>query len=156
MDAIVRLYQAQCNIDAAVADTIRRHVTSSLSAAGTHQVYIAHAAGAAVGAVVINWLTFSLLQAPECYVSELVVLPTARGSGVGTTLMLHVEREARRRGCGRITLNCPRQSAAYRRGFYVKLGYVERLAVANFVCDIQSEQPPPNGPQDAEAAKAAR
>ena len=58
---------------------------------------------------------------------------THRGLGIGTELMRAVEREARKRGCCRIMLNNPHKSEAYKRGFYIKLGFNERTDFANYV-----------------------
>jgi ribosomal protein S18 acetylase RimI-like enzyme len=67
-------------------------------------------AGGLWGFTAFGWLTIQLLAVPE----------SARGSGVGTTLMTMAETEAVARGCDHAWLDTHEFQA---RGFYERLGY---------------------------------
>ena len=86
-----------------------------------------------VGYVVVHWIPFICLKGTEGYISELLVNAGHRGQGVGQRLMAEIEREARSRACFRLMLNNFRAQESYKRGFYTKLGFVERDGVGNFV-----------------------
>jgi GNAT superfamily N-acetyltransferase len=73
------------------------------------------------------------MAGPEGYVSELFVRESARGQGVGGQLLDAIETEARARGCTRLSLINLRHRESYRRQFYVKAGWQERGAAANFI-----------------------
>lgn len=66
---------------------------------------------------------FALLDKPDCsYLSSIQLVPTVRGSGIGTTLMEHIESLARATGHRTIRLrvfHANRAASLYRR-----LGYV--------------------------------
>jgi GNAT superfamily N-acetyltransferase len=66
--------------------------------------------GGLVGRVVYDWLFIELLHLPE----------TARGEGLGTSIMLQAEDFARARGLAGVWLDTYHFQA---RGFYEKLGY---------------------------------
>src|SRR6266498_5407624 len=65
----------------------------------SHLVCVAQSeAGKITGYVSVHWLPYLLMRGPEGYVSELFVLDSARGRGVGRRLLHAVETEARSRG----------------------------------------------------------
>lgn len=66
--------------------------------------------GGLVGRVVYDWLFIELLHLPE----------TARGEGLGTSMMQQAEDFARKRGLAGVWLDTYHFQA---RGFYEKLGY---------------------------------
>ncbi|MEY4322562.1 MAG: hypothetical protein RL410_343 [Actinomycetota bacterium] len=76
------------------------------------------------------------LSGPSAYLSELFVLPVARGRGIGTELLEHVIAGAKARKASRIMLNNDRERDAYERGFYAKHGFVERETMANFALKL--------------------
>jgi GNAT superfamily N-acetyltransferase len=83
------------------------------------------AAGHALGYIFVHWLPNALLGS-EGYISELFVLGSARGRGVGTALLGEVKRRAVERGCTRLMLFNRKMRESYQRGFYHKQGWVER------------------------------
>lgn len=86
-----------------------------------------------IGYIVAHWIPFPFIMGHEGYVSNLIVLKTCRGEGIGTKLMTAAEKEAKKRGCCRLILNNPRKSESYKRSFYKKHGFTERVNFANFV-----------------------
>jgi GNAT superfamily N-acetyltransferase len=100
----------------------------------SHLVLVAEdASGEVVGYVSIHWLPYLIHAGPEGYISELFIQENARGQGIGSRLLEKAEEEANRRGCSRLTLLNMRQRESYRREFYAKRGWEERLQAANFV-----------------------
>ena len=69
--------------------------------------------------------THTLSRGPHLFVDDLVTDQSARGAGVGTALMLWLERLAAREGIPRICLD----SRASARGFYEKLGFEFHTAI---------------------------
>jgi GNAT superfamily N-acetyltransferase len=89
-----------------------------------------------IGYVSVHWLPYLFMRGPEGYISELFVLDSARGRGVGRRLLHAVETEARSRGCTRMSLTNLRHRESYRRQFYVKAGWSERSDAANFIYEM--------------------
>lgn len=85
-----------------------------------------------VGYIFVHWIP-NLIFGDEGYVSELFVLPDARGQGIGTTLLDAVKRLGTARGCVRLALFNRRERESYQRGFYLKHGWVERDDAALFM-----------------------
>lgn len=98
----------------------------------SHAVYIAELESVVVGYAAVHWLPYLIFSGPEGFISELFVMETARGHGVGTQLLATIEQEARIRGCSRLGLLNSRIRESYQRGFYKKHGWVERDEVASF------------------------
>ena len=92
-----------------------------------------------VGYLFVHWLP-NLIFGDEGYVSELFVLPEARGQGVGTALLDAVKRLGIARGCVRLTLFNRRERESYQRGFYQKHGWIERDDAALFMYYLSDEQ----------------
>jgi len=86
-----------------------------------------------VGYIHGELVTYLLFAGREMLISELFVMQSARGTGVGKALMEAIETEAVRRKCFRISVLNGRERESYKRGFYVSLGYHERMDMANFV-----------------------
>ena len=110
-----------------------------LCIAGTsHSLYVAcDAEQALVGYVAAHWLPCLFLTGPEGFVSELFVDAAARGRGLGTRLLATIEKEARQRGCSRLQLINFRSRESYQRGFYGRLGWIEREDAASFTLKLE-------------------
>ncbi len=99
---------------------------------GDGKICIAEDQGAVVGCsacVIITLREEDLLSVQplsEGRILELVVLPHARGKGIGTALMHAAEEYLRSKGCSaaRIQAFAPNKNA---RSLYEKLGYTERV-----------------------------
>ena len=63
---------------------------------------IASLEGRAAG--LVHWITHrsTWTTGDYCYLQDLFVAPSARGSGLGEALIAHVETEARQAGCARL------------------------------------------------------
>ena len=77
-------------------------------------------------------VTYLLFAGREMLVSELFVMESARGHGVGKALLSAIESEAVKQKCFRISVLNSRERESYKRGFYPSLGYEERPHTANF------------------------
>lgn len=75
-----------------------------------------------------------LFSGPVLYVENVVVVASARGSGVGAQLMDWLESYARNCGCNKLTLDAYAANAGARR-FYERLGYDPRGV--HFVKDLE-------------------
>ncbi len=67
------------------------------------------------------------------FVSELFIVNSARGRGLGTLLLKAIEAEAIELGCSRLQLINFRNRKSYYRSFYEKAGWIERPEGASFV-----------------------
>jgi GNAT superfamily N-acetyltransferase len=112
---------------------IRRHLGLNFADDSHTLLVAARDDGRMLGFTAVHWLAYLILAAPEGYISELFVEVDARGQGLGGRLLQAVEVEARRRGCGRLSLLNMRERESYLRGFYIKHGWVERPEAANMV-----------------------
>jgi predicted N-acetyltransferase YhbS len=77
-------------------------------------------------------VTYLLFAGREMLVSELFVMESVRGQGVGKALLSAIEAEAVSQKCFRISVLNSRERESYKRGFYPSLGYEERTHTANF------------------------
>lgn len=123
------------HLDAEPADVTEARVRDHLALSdGSHSILVAEdGKGVFLGYAAVHWLPYLFLNGPEGYVSELFVTESARGRGVGTQLQTAIRAEAERRGCSRLMLINSRSRESYRRGFYAKQGWEERVGVANFI-----------------------
>ncbi len=85
-------------------DAVRRRLARDLPQLPHLFVVLAEADKRAVGIAVCFESYSTFLGQPLVNIHDLAVVPDARGRGVGRRLIDAVEAEARRRGCGRITL----------------------------------------------------
>lgn len=107
------------------------------SADDSHTVLVAEdGRGEVTGYAAVHWLPYLMLAGPEGYVSELFVRQGARGQGVGRRLLEAVRQRAVERGCTRLMLVNLQSRESYKRGFYTKAGWSERLEVSNFVLPL--------------------
>lgn len=89
--------------------------------------------GTVAGYLAVHWLPYLFLDGPEGFVSEVFLLPQARGAGLGRRLLEAAEQEGRSRGASRLHLVNMRDRDSYRRDFYTKAGFTERARAADFV-----------------------
>lgn len=92
------------------------------------------------GYCAVHWVPFLFQDGGEAYVTELFVDLRKRNTGVGTKLLDEVERQARTRGCSRLSLLNGRKSQAYERNFYSSRGWEERDSIANFILKIEKKR----------------
>ena len=89
--------------------------------------------GAVMGFTYVHWVPFIMLGSMEGYITDVFVSPSASGMGAGTSLVKHIMRDGKRRGCMRLMVTNGMEKQSYKKGFYKKLGWTERPKVANFV-----------------------
>jgi len=93
---------------------------------------VAELKGKVVGYIHGKTVTYLLFAGREMLVSELFVMESVRGHGVGKALLSAIESEAVTQKCFRISVLNSRERESYKRGFYPSLGYEERPHTANF------------------------
>lgn len=93
---------------------------------------VAELKGKVVGYIHGKMVTYLLFAGREMLVSELFVMESVRGRGVGKALLSAIESEAVTQKCFRISVLNSRERESYKRGFYPSLGYEERAHTANF------------------------
>jgi len=99
-----------------------------------HTVYVAvDDKDKVIGFINVHWVPFVMLGSYEGYISDVFVSPSAGGKGTGNLLVKTVMEEGKDRGCMRLMLTNGKDKPSYKKGFYKKLGWVERPKVANFV-----------------------
>ena len=114
-------------------------VAEKCAVGGDHTLLVAESsARGVVGYLFVHWLP-NLIFGGEGYVSELFVLPDARGQGIGTALLDEARRRGIARGCQRLTLFNRRERESYQRGFYTKHGWVERDDAALFMYYLEDD-----------------
>jgi GNAT superfamily N-acetyltransferase len=98
----------------------------------SHMVLVAeNGGGAFAGFVSVHWLPYLFLAGPEGYITELFVVESERGKGIGSMLLSEVGERAKERGCSRLQLVTGKARDSYK--FYHKLGWKERPELADFV-----------------------
>jgi GNAT superfamily N-acetyltransferase len=93
---------------------------------------VAEFQGKVVGYIHGEIVTYLLFAGREMLVSELFVMESARGRGVGKALLSAIESQAVTQKCFRISVLNSRERESYKRGFYPSIGYEERPHTANF------------------------
>jgi GNAT superfamily N-acetyltransferase len=81
----------------------------------------------------VHWMPNFVLPGIEGYVSELFVASEYRGQGIGDSILREIERRASLKGCHRLSLLNLRNRESYRRGFYLKRNWEERMNAANMI-----------------------
>lgn len=89
------------------------------------------------GYLVFHIVDYPMICGKELYVSDLLIDEEYRGKGVGKSLLSKAEEYSHKNGCQRMMLNNPKESAGYKRSFYKKQGFTERLLFANFVKEMK-------------------
>lgn len=101
----------------------------------SHTVFVAeNSNGALVGYIAVHWLPYTMLLGPEGYISELFVLESKRGTGIGQRLLEAVMKHARNRGCARLHLITGRERDSFK--VYEKLGWKERPEIADLILPL--------------------
>lgn len=118
---------------------IARVIAEKGSPGGDNTLLVAESGVGVVGYVSVHWLP-NLIFGGEGYVSELFILPEARGQGIGGALLEEAKRRGIARGYQRLTLFNRRERESYQRGFYPKHGWVERDDAALFMYYLDEEQ----------------
>jgi len=99
----------------------------------SHLVYVAEGDDSRVmGYASVHWLPYFYLPGLEGYISELFIIESDRGHGVGTLILESIKLEAKERGCSRLRLINMRKKESYHREFYKKLGWEERTGDFSF------------------------
>lgn len=99
-----------------------------------HTIYVAEdEEKKVVGFTNVHWVPFIMLGSIEGYVSDLFVSPSAGGKGAGSSLIRTVMEEGREREAFRLMVTNGKDKPSYKKGFYSKMGWMERPKVANFV-----------------------
>jgi ribosomal protein S18 acetylase RimI-like enzyme len=105
-----------------LADDVRARLIPGMVAHGGARVLLAYVGESPAG-VAICFVGFSTFKArPLLNIHDIAVSPQFRGQGVGRELLAAVETEARRLGCGKVTLevradNVRAQQAYRKAGF---------------------------------------
>jgi len=127
-------FSALANVSAQeLEEKIRRDLATLAGSAEATTLVAETGEGTIVGYCHVHWLAELFMLGPEGYLSELFLLPEARGQRIGTALLDRVVAEAESRGAFRLMLLNGRQRESYSRGFYEKNGWEEREGMANFV-----------------------
>jgi GNAT superfamily N-acetyltransferase len=127
---ILRELQWFETIDSEIFNASRTRVVERLKlclADESHSVYVAEGDDSRVmGYASVHWLPYFYLQGLEGFISELFIMESDRGHGIGTLLLESIKLEARERGCYRLKLINMHKRESYHREFYKKLGWEER------------------------------
>lgn len=137
IDTVLRSLGWFANLDeipaAETQARIARVITEKCSPERDNTLLVAEAAVSEIaGYLFVHWLP-NLIFGGEGYISELFVLPDARGQGIGSALLDEAKGRGIARGYQRLTLFNRRERASYERGFYPKHGWVERDDAALFM-----------------------
>ncbi|MBN1649193.1 MAG: GNAT family N-acetyltransferase [Spirochaetales bacterium] len=108
-------------------------VCRKILARDDYYMYVAVEGKRVVGFINAHHCLFPLLFSSEMYVSDLVVDEKSRGLGAGGRLLEAIEKKAREFGCIRLMLNNQKTIESYKREFYKKHGFEERVHMANFI-----------------------
>ncbi len=143
IDAVLRSLGWFTHLDDIPSDETRariaRVITEKCSPGGDNTLLVAESdAQRVVGYLFVHWLP-NLIFGGEGYVSELFILPDARGHGIGGALLEEAKRRGVARGYQRLTLFNRRERESYQRGFYPKHGWVERDDTALFMFNLEEE-----------------
>jgi GNAT superfamily N-acetyltransferase len=112
---------------------VARVIAEKCQPNGDHMLIVAETASSGLaGYSFVHWQP-NLIFGGEGYVSELFVLPDARGRGIGTALLDEAKRRGIARGFQRLALFNGRERESYQRGFYPHHGWIERDDAALFM-----------------------
>ncbi len=115
-----------------VADVVARHVPIAVASANT-TLLVVEDNGELIGYANVHWVHDLFMPGPEGYLSELFILESHSGRGIGSEVLGLIEAEGRERGAFRLSLLNAKRRASYERRFYEQHGWVERPEIANFV-----------------------
>jgi predicted N-acetyltransferase YhbS len=133
LDAVMQLHRELGWNPAFRADgsTLRQRL-SALTAEEDSLLLVAEVDGVVAGYIHGEIVTYLLFAGREMLISEVFVIETHRGTGIGSSLVRAMEKEAVDQRCFRISLLNSRERESYKRGFYPSLGYKERAGTALF------------------------
>ncbi len=136
---LVFIYKREINPDfeESKKELIKRALAGAIEEKNTWALVCVNSEGSLAGYVIFHVVNYPMIAGREVYVSDLLIDENKRGTGAGRSLMQEVERFARENKCARIMLNNPKESEGYKRSFYRKLGFAERLVFANFVKPLE-------------------
>lgn len=109
-----------------------RHVPIAVASPDT-TLLVVEDDGGLIGYANVHWVHDLFMPGPEGYLSELFILESHSGRGIGSEVLGLIEAEARERGAFRLSLLNAKRRASYERRFYERHGWVERPEIANFV-----------------------
>ncbi len=118
-------------------DDVRKRLVPALRDQANALVLLAFVEGQPVG-LAVCFFGFSTFQArPLLNIHDLAVLPTYRGRGVGRALLVEAEKQARSRGCCKLTLEVQDDNARAR-SLYERFGFADFVVGASaptrFLC----------------------
>ena len=122
-----------------LSDDVRKRLVPELLANANALVLLAFATGQPVG-LAVCFFGFSTFQArPLLNVHDLAVLPAYRGQGVGRALLAEAEKQARARGCCKLTLEVQDDNTRAR-SLYERFGFADFVvgssAATRFLCKL--------------------
>jgi GNAT superfamily N-acetyltransferase len=115
-----------------VADVAARHVPVAVASPDTTLLVVEGDRGL-IGYANVHWVHDLFMPGPEGYLSELFILESHSGRGIGSEVLGVIEAEGHERGAFRLSLLNAKRRASYERRFYEQHGWVERPEIANFV-----------------------
>ena len=115
-----------------VAAVAARHVPVAVASPDTTLLVVEDDSGL-IGYANVHWVHDLFMPGPEGYLSELFILESHSGRGIGSEVLGLIEAEARERGAFRLSLLNAKRRASYERRFYERHGWIERPEIANFV-----------------------
>ena len=134
--AIARLLEAIDDLPmlagADIGQVVAAHLPAVIASPDTTLLVVEHD-GALIGYANVHWVHDLFMPGPEGYLSELFILDSHTGRGIGSEVLDLIEAEARERGAFRLSLLNAKRRASYERRFYEQHGWVERPEIANFV-----------------------
>lgn len=92
--------------------------------------------GEFLGYINAHFLPYYSFESQELFITELFVVENKRGKGVGKKLLEKIQLEAEKRNCFRLGLLNPKDKESYKREFYSKSGWKERVDIANFIMKL--------------------
>jgi ribosomal protein S18 acetylase RimI-like enzyme len=111
-------------------DDVRKRLVPALRDQANALVLLAFVEGQPVG-LAVCFFGFSTFQArPLLNIHDLAVLPTHRGRGVGRALLVEAEKQARSRGCCKLTLEVQDDNARAR-SLYERFGFADFVVGAS-------------------------
>ena len=92
--------------------------------------------GEFLGYINAHFLPYYSFKSQELFITELFVVENRRGKGVGKVLLEKLQIEAEKRNCFRLGLLNPKDKESYKREFYSKAGWKERIDIASFIMKL--------------------
>jgi GNAT superfamily N-acetyltransferase len=119
-------------------DGLETRVRAGLTGLGDRSVLVAELEGRVLGYVAMHWFT-PVMTASEGHIGDLFIHADSSNQGLGSALLEEVVRQAKSRGCRRLTLINWRYQIAYQRKFYAKRGWTEQPETVRFVLNLEGE-----------------